>query len=137
MHTFFYYFSFLYYVLLLWNLMLELNYLLYPGKIIRIKTILTTYPKGNKRKIFTGYLLTHGVAMINVFIGIFTSQWLILLTYFLFGLFMGGVVYNKLNLRIKSLVCFDGLVCSSLILFAIINKVHLHYSMQDILTFLF
>lgn len=62
------------------------------------------------------------------FIGLFTSQWL------LFGVYIFmGIIPLK---RFVAYMVFDSLVSIGLLLFIIINKYHLHYTMQQIYEYL-
>jgi hypothetical protein len=78
-------------------------------------------------------LKSHVLAYIIILLGLLSSQWVIFLIYITFG-----IIANKLRLHwIIPGVVLDSLVGVSLIAFAIINGLHLHYDIYNLLISMF
>lgn len=122
-----------FYILLLLVFIHELQYLITPHKVYKFRG----FKKRHRKHMWTKVVVFFQVlTLFVVLIGLLSSQWLLFLGYFALGLIfsftymlLDKIDYKPLGVTVTFI---DGLICTPLVMFIVMNKYHLHYSMTEI-----
>jgi uncharacterized ion transporter superfamily protein YfcC len=113
-----------YYFFAIFAILYELGNLYAPNKIINFKKNI----KGKKAEEFTTSQKTFTFLLLAYFVwgilGLFTSQWLIFLVWLLLGF---------IPKKWAAWVIVDAILSVAIIILIILNRFHLHYSMNELI----